>query len=178
MDFASAVRQALTGLSQTVLANKAGVSVDAVSTLEGKRGRNARVLFAVARGVHRCGSPADVERRGQGAGDRGDREQWQVCFRRGSAAWIVAAAIVRSATAGQRSSGGVSKDDEPRLVPAVVDPAHPTRRAIGSARRRAGSWKNPTGTIQVAIDGVTVRIGAGAPAGTIAAVLRALKAGA
>jgi hypothetical protein len=30
--------------------------------------------------------------------------------------------------------------------------------------------------IEVAIDGVTVRIGPGAPAGTIAAVLRALKA--
>jgi hypothetical protein len=34
------------------------------------------------------------------------------------------------------------------------------------------------GTIEVAIDGATVRIGAGAPADTIAAVLRALKAGA
>jgi hypothetical protein len=34
------------------------------------------------------------------------------------------------------------------------------------------------GTIEVAIDGVMVRIGPGAPAGTIAAVLRALKAGA
>lgn len=44
MDFASAVRQALTGLSQTVLANKAGVSVDAVSTLEGKGAERPRAL--------------------------------------------------------------------------------------------------------------------------------------
>jgi hypothetical protein len=50
---------------------------------------------------------------------------------------------------------------------------------LGSARRGGQHRDEPlVGTIEVMIDGVTVRIGAGAPADTIAAVLRALKAGA
>ena len=55
----------------------------------------------------------------------------------------------------------------------------PTPQALGSARGCAGHRDEPlAGTIEVAIDGVMVRIGPGAPADTIAAVLRALKAGA
>jgi transposase len=66
-----------------------------------------------------------------------------------------------------------------RFVPAVVDAAPSC--AAGQPRRKTPSrqWDEPlSGTIEVAIDSVTVRIGPGAPADTIAAVLQALKAGA
>jgi transposase len=72
-----------------------------------------------------------------------------------------------------------SRDDEPRFVPAVVDPA--LSDSAGPRRRKTTRRDRDellAGTIEVAIDGVMVRIGPGAPAGTIAAVLRALKAGA
>ena len=75
----------------------------------------------------------------------------------------------------------ISKDDEVRFVPAVVDAAPPggSGRLQRKARRQHRDRDEPlVGTIEVAIDGATVRIGAGAPADTIAAVLRALKAGA
>jgi transposase len=71
----------------------------------------------------------------------------------------------------------ISKDNEVRFVPAVVDAAPPG--GSEHLRRKARHRAEPlVGTIEVAIDGVTVRIGAGAPADTIAAVLRALKASA
>jgi transposase len=72
-----------------------------------------------------------------------------------------------------------SRDEELRFVPAVVDAA--PRDAAGPRQRKAtGRHQDEplAGTIEVAIDGVMVRIGPGAPAETIAAVLRALKAGA
>jgi transposase len=73
----------------------------------------------------------------------------------------------------------VSKDDEPRFVPAVVDAARPDTAGHRQRKTKRRHWdERLAGTIEVAIDGVTVRIGAGAPADTIAAVLRALKAGA
>ena len=73
----------------------------------------------------------------------------------------------------------VSRDDESRFVPAVIDapPSDPAGH-LQSKTRRQHRDEPPAGMIEVAIDGVTVRIGAGAPADTIAAVLRALKAGA
>ncbi|WP_445490947.1 IS66-like element accessory protein TnpA [Rhodopseudomonas sp. RCAM05734] len=72
-----------------------------------------------------------------------------------------------------------SKDDEPRFVPAVIDgPPSDTAGHLQRKTRRQHRDEPPAGMIEVAIDGVTVRIGAGAPADTIAAVLRALKAGA
>ena len=72
-----------------------------------------------------------------------------------------------------------SRDDEPRFVPAVVDAAPSDSAGVRQRRRLRGHRDEPlAGTIEVAIDGVTVRIGPGAPADTIAAVLRALKAGA
>jgi transposase len=73
----------------------------------------------------------------------------------------------------------VSKDDEPRFVLAVVAAA--LCETAGSRQRKARRQQRDEplgGMIEVAIDGVTVRIGAGAPSDTIAAVLRALKAGA
>ncbi|WP_253707048.1 transposase [Bradyrhizobium sp. WD16] len=72
-----------------------------------------------------------------------------------------------------------SRDEELRFVPAVVDAA--PRGAAGPRQRKAtGRHQDEplAGTIEVAIDGVMVRIGPGASAETIAAVLRALKAGA
>jgi transposase len=73
----------------------------------------------------------------------------------------------------------VSKDDEPWFIPAVVDPAPCDTAGSRQRKTRRQHRDEPlAGTIEVAIDGVTVRIGAGAPADTIAAVLRALKAGA
>ena len=72
----------------------------------------------------------------------------------------------------------VSRDGEPRFVPAVVDRAPCDTAGFRQRMTRQQHRDEPlTGTIEVAIDGVTVRIGAGAPADTIAAVLRALKAG-
>jgi transposase len=64
------------------------------------------------------------------------------------------------------------------FVPAVVEaplPEHVVRRR-GRNRPRQGD--RSSGIIEVEIDGVTVRVGRGAEAKTVAAVLRALKAGA
>ena len=73
----------------------------------------------------------------------------------------------------------ISKDNEVRFVPAVVDAAPPGGSGHLQRKARRQHRDEPlVGTIEVAIDGATVRIGAGAPADTIAAVLRALKAGA
>jgi transposase len=70
----------------------------------------------------------------------------------------------------------VSSDEEPRFVPAVVDPAPCNTK--GSRQRKTQRHRDEplAGTIEVAIDGVMVRIGPGAPADTIAAVLRVLRA--
>jgi transposase len=64
----------------------------------------------------------------------------------------------------------------PLFVPAVVepDPGEPRREA----KRRKRSEPGATATIELEIDGVTVRIGRGADAKTIMAVIRGLKAGA
>jgi transposase len=77
-----------------------------------------------------------------------------------------------------RLPAATSTDAEaPRFVPAVVEAEVPERTACqrrGPTRRadRTG------GIIEIEIDGVTVRVGRGADAKTVAAVLRALKAGA
>jgi transposase len=66
----------------------------------------------------------------------------------------------------------------PSFVPAMVEPvaqpagADPAPVLRPRARRSAGG----AGTIEVEIDGVTVRVGRGADARTVTAVLRALKA--
>jgi transposase len=79
----------------------------------------------------------------------------------------------------KEARAGVSKDDEPRFVPAVVDAAPSDTAGHRQRKAKRRHWDEPlAGTIEVAIDGVTVRIGAGAPLDTITAVLRVLKAGA
>jgi transposase len=73
----------------------------------------------------------------------------------------------------RESEAGRSEADGLQFVPAVVDvgsppvPRGPRYKAEASA-----------GTIEVEISGVTVRVGRGADAKTLMAVLRALKAGA
>lgn len=66
----------------------------------------------------------------------------------------------------------------PRFVPAVVDEAKPAAEPVRKPRkpRRASRSGNATGLIEVEIGGVTVRVGRGADAKTVAAVIHALKA--
>ena len=78
----------------------------------------------------------------------------------------------------RESQVGLSEADGLQFVPAVVDVASlasPVRR-----QRKAPQCKAEpgAGTIEVEIDGVTVRVGRGADVETVRAVLRALKAGA
>ena len=65
------------------------------------------------------------------------------------------------------------------FVPAVIERSRERlakpRRQEGRRRRRG---RQVGGIIEVEIDGVTVRVGSGADAKTVAAVIRALKAGA
>ena len=75
----------------------------------------------------------------------------------------------------RESEAGRSEADGLRFVPAVVDggsSAIPQRR--GPRYRAEAS----AGTIEVEISGMTVRVGRGADAKILMAVLRALKAGA
>jgi transposase len=66
--------------------------------------------------------------------------------------------------------------EAPKFVPAVVEPALPARPSRGRARRRTRRVDRSFGSIEVEIEGVTVRIEHGAQSKTVAAVLRALKA--
>jgi transposase len=73
----------------------------------------------------------------------------------------------------------VSTDSRtPHFVPAVLETALPSRPTRERQRRRTRQLDRTSGSIEVEIEGVTVRIGRGAEAKTVAAVLRALKAGA
>ena len=65
----------------------------------------------------------------------------------------------------------------PLFVPAVVE-APLVERAVRRGRYRTRQVDLADGVIEVEIAGVTVRVGRGAEAKTVAAVLRALKAGA
>ena len=66
----------------------------------------------------------------------------------------------------------------PLFVPAVVEASLPERAARRRSRNRTRQVDRACGVIEVEIDGVMVRIGRGAEAKTVAAVLRALKVGA
>lgn len=65
----------------------------------------------------------------------------------------------------------------PLFVPAVVEAPLPKRAVRRRGRKRTRQAGRTSGTIEVEIDGVTVRVGRGANAKTVAAVLHALKAG-
>jgi transposase len=64
------------------------------------------------------------------------------------------------------------------FVPAVVEARSPERAVRRRGRNRNRRMDLASGIIEVEIDGVTVRVGRGAEARTVAAVLRALKASA
>lgn len=64
----------------------------------------------------------------------------------------------------------------PLFVPAVIEARLPERAPQLRERKRARKVAHVSGTIEVEIDGVSVRIGRGADAKTVAAVIRALKA--
>jgi transposase len=71
----------------------------------------------------------------------------------------------------------VTRAETPSFVPALVEAALPVR-ATQRGRRRSRRVERTSGTVEVEIAGVTVRIGRGAEVKTVAAVLRALKGGA
>ena len=76
--------------------------------------------------------------------------------------------------AARRSSGVGEDGGGPRFVPAVVEPP----KRVGKQRkpRRVGRSGGASGIIEMVIGGVTVRVGRGAEAKTVAAVIHALKA--
>ena len=70
-----------------------------------------------------------------------------------------------------------SATETPKFVPAVVDPASPARPSRGRPRKGTRQVDQSSGTIEVEIEGSnSVRIGRGAEAKMVSAVLRALKA--
>jgi transposase len=77
----------------------------------------------------------------------------------------------------QASRAALSRPEELQFVPAVLAAAssQPVRRQHRTPRRQD---EPDAGMIEVEIDGVIVRVGHGADAKTVTAVLRALKAGA
>ena len=74
----------------------------------------------------------------------------------------------------QASQTALSPAEELQFVPAVLDVAPSVRRQRKMPRRQV---EPGPGMIEVEIDGVTVRVGRGADAKTVTAVLRALKDG-
>ncbi len=72
----------------------------------------------------------------------------------------------------------IAEMQAPVFVPAVVGAPSPERRVRRQERKRAHKLARISGTIEVEIDGVMVRVGRGAEARAVAAVIRALKAGA
>ena len=70
--------------------------------------------------------------------------------------------------------------EPPMFVPAVISPSsRPSepRRRRSRCVRKAAKVVDSAGTIELEIDGVSVRVGRGADAKTVAAVIRILKAG-
>jgi transposase len=70
----------------------------------------------------------------------------------------------------RRLARGTRTAEAPAFVPAVAE--MPTPSATKRSRRRRSS---PAASIELEIDGVVVRVGPGAHASTVAAVIRALK---
>ena len=75
----------------------------------------------------------------------------------------------------RRQALGALDTPAPSLfVQAVVEPELPAS-VLATPRRRLGSRTVDSGLIEVEIDGIVVRVGRGAEAKTVAAVLRALR---
>src|SRR5664279_6318195 len=76
----------------------------------------------------------------------------------------------------QASQTALSHAEELQFVPAVLDGA-PSSPSVRPQRKMLRGQVEPgAGMIEVEIDGVTVRVGRGADAKTVRAVLRTLKA--
>lgn len=65
---------------------------------------------------------------------------------------------------------------EPLFVPVVVAPAEPEPAAKRRAQPRKRKAARDAGVIELEIDGIAMRVGRGADAETVTAVIRALKA--
>jgi transposase len=65
---------------------------------------------------------------------------------------------------------------EPFFVPAVVAPVRPEPESKRSPQSRKRKAARLAGVIELEIDGIAMRVGRGADAKTVAAVIRALKA--
>ena len=78
--------------------------------------------------------------------------------------------------AARRSVDGSDNIGSPRFVPAVVEEAKPEPVRKQRKPRRASRSGAATGIIELEIGGVTVRVGRGAEARIVAAVIHALKA--
>ena len=78
--------------------------------------------------------------------------------------------------AARRSAEADEGADPPSFVPAVVEDPTPEPIAKQRKPRRTGRASGGSGIIEMEIGGVTVRVGRGAEAKTVAAVIRALKA--
>jgi len=78
-----------------------------------------------------------------------------------------------------RQAAAGAESTAPRFVPAVVETISPSQPSRAPRRKRINQTGRACGSIiEVEIGGMTVRIGGGADARTVAAVIRALKAGA
>ena len=75
-----------------------------------------------------------------------------------------------------REHAAANPATEPLFVPAVIGAPLPERAPPERKRNRRRQTDRISGIIEVEIDGVTVRVGRGADAKTVTAVLRALKA--
>ena len=78
--------------------------------------------------------------------------------------------------AARRPAGDGDDTGSPRFVPAVVEEAKPAPVRKPRKPRRASRSSDATGRIELEIGGVTVRVGRGAEARTVTAVIQALKA--
>lgn len=67
------------------------------------------------------------------------------------------------------------QQESPAFVPAVVTASPPEPAPMHPARRKRKTARD-TGVIELEIDGIAMRVGRGADAKTVAAVIRALKA--
>ncbi len=69
-----------------------------------------------------------------------------------------------------------SETEELRFVPAVVDAVAQAPSVRGRRKAPRCKFEPDIGTIEVEVNGVTIRVGRGADANTISAIVRALKA--
>ena len=77
----------------------------------------------------------------------------------------------------RQPAGADAATEAPQFVPAVVESALPEGVVRRRQRQRARPVDRASGIIAVEIEGVSVRVGRGADAKTVAVVIRALKAG-